>query len=605
MPFLTGCTTIKVPAEFVYKEVETRNFTLASRQKVTNPAAPYKIYIEGDGYAFNARGKATQDQTPRGTLVRELAFGDDSPNVIYFARPCQYIKSPICSKRHWTTARFALEVINAEYEAIKNIADNNPVKTPDYANMSLRDELQTRFDLDELNNLQQKYGVQQTSALKSQITASSPQSSYVQPISSQQPNSQPSTWDNTLRKAEQLTTAALDGLSLGWTDELEGAASAVGYGLASLNPQWDKTNESFWDAMKRGYVKGRDNRRQVLAQGLQENPTTTTINPFYYGEMKTKREIIKHVYPTLISQELWEQCQKQKALNNHNGAELKYSQKPFVLRGLITCGRTGRVCPCEDQLRRKYYSWVVCYTKTGQRRYIPEQDVLSAIETVLNRIKIPDSLINPLYEEIKNAEISEKQYCQQEIGKLRQEQEKLKAKLDNLFDLRLDGELGRETFETKRNEIQLKIDRMGRKIKTYEKTGNAFTSTILDLINLASQAGRVFAKSDNLELKHLLLKFVFKEMILTEGELTYELNFPFSEFEKAYFYEKRSQFFQGSQDEENQGFEDNKTDENAKSFGPKIALKNQRVASKNATLLQSGCPICTMFEKISLIYKYF
>lgn len=277
MPFLTGCTTIKVPAEFVYKEVETRNFTLASWQKVTNPAAPYKIYIEGDGYAFNARGKATQDQTPRGTLVRELAFGDDSPNVIYFARPYQYIKSPICSKRHWTTARFALEVINAEYEAIKNIADNNPVKTPDYANMSLRDELQTRFNLDELNNLQQKYGVQQTSALKSQITASSPQSSYVQPISSQQPNSQPSTWDNTLRKAEQLTTAALDGLSLGWTDELEGAASAVGYGLASLNPQWDKTNESFWDAMKRGYVKGRDNRRQVLAQGLQENPTTTTI----------------------------------------------------------------------------------------------------------------------------------------------------------------------------------------------------------------------------------------------------------------------------------------------------------------------------------------
>ena len=77
-------------------------------------------------------------------------------------------------------------------------------------------------------------------------------------------------------------------------------------------------------------------------------------------------------------------------------------------------------------------------------------------------------------------------------------------------------------------------------------------------------------------------------MILTEGELTYELNFPFSEFEKAYFYEKRSQFFQGSQDEENQGFEDNKTDENAKSFGPKIALKNQRVALKNATLLQSG-----------------
>ena len=126
----TGYTTIKVPADFVYKEVETRNFTLASRQKVTNPAAPYKIYIEGNGYAFNARGKATQDPTPRGTLVRELAFGDNSPNVIYLARPCQYVKSPICSKRHWTTARFAPEVINAEYEAIKNIVGNNDKVMP-------------------------------------------------------------------------------------------------------------------------------------------------------------------------------------------------------------------------------------------------------------------------------------------------------------------------------------------------------------------------------------------------------------------------------------------------------------------------------------------
>ena len=125
--FLAGCSTITVPADFVYKEIETRDFTIATWQKVTNPAAPYKIYIEGDGYAFNAHVRATQNPTPRGTLVRELVFGDNSPNVIYLARPCQYVKSPICSKRHWTTARFAPEVINAEYEAIKNIVANNPV----------------------------------------------------------------------------------------------------------------------------------------------------------------------------------------------------------------------------------------------------------------------------------------------------------------------------------------------------------------------------------------------------------------------------------------------------------------------------------------------
>ena len=125
--FLGGCATIKAPADFVYKEIPTRNFTLASWQKITEPSGVYKIYIEGDGYAFNAHGRATQDPTPRGTLVRELAFGDSSTNVIYLARPCQYVKSPICSKRHWTTARFAPEIINAEYEAIKQIVGDNPV----------------------------------------------------------------------------------------------------------------------------------------------------------------------------------------------------------------------------------------------------------------------------------------------------------------------------------------------------------------------------------------------------------------------------------------------------------------------------------------------
>ena len=125
--FVAGCTAIKAPTDFVYKEIPTRDFTLASWQKITEPSGTYKIYIEGDGYAFNAHGRATQDPTPKGILMRELAFGDDSPNVVYLARPCQYIKSPICSKRHWTTARFAPEVINAEYEAIKNIAGDNPV----------------------------------------------------------------------------------------------------------------------------------------------------------------------------------------------------------------------------------------------------------------------------------------------------------------------------------------------------------------------------------------------------------------------------------------------------------------------------------------------
>ena len=121
--WVAGCAhTLSVPAEFVYAEIKTSAFTLASWQKITDKNAPYKIYIEGDGHAFNSHGRPTNNPIPKGTLVRELAFGDNSPNVVYLARPCQYVKSDICAQRHWTTARFAPEVINSEYEAVKQIA---------------------------------------------------------------------------------------------------------------------------------------------------------------------------------------------------------------------------------------------------------------------------------------------------------------------------------------------------------------------------------------------------------------------------------------------------------------------------------------------------
>ena len=80
-----GCSGIKVPDDFAYKEIETRDFKLASWQKISEPDGVYKFYIEGDGHAFDSRGRPTADPTPQGTMLRELAFGDPSPNVIYLA----------------------------------------------------------------------------------------------------------------------------------------------------------------------------------------------------------------------------------------------------------------------------------------------------------------------------------------------------------------------------------------------------------------------------------------------------------------------------------------------------------------------------------------
>ena len=124
---LFGCTTLQVPDDFTYAEVQTPSFDFATWQKISAKSAPYKVYIEGDGFAFNAHGQPTSDPTPRNTLVRELAFGDQHPNVIYMARACQFMQRKLCAQKYWTTARFAPEVIDAQADALKQIVGSAPV----------------------------------------------------------------------------------------------------------------------------------------------------------------------------------------------------------------------------------------------------------------------------------------------------------------------------------------------------------------------------------------------------------------------------------------------------------------------------------------------
>ncbi|MFR8207310.1 MAG: recombinase family protein [Alphaproteobacteria bacterium] len=312
-------------------------------------------------------------------------------------------------------------------------------------------------------------------------------------------------------------------------------------------------------------------------------------NPFYYGEMKTKRGLMPHIYKPLVNKELWDMCQAQKAIRA--GQFLRTSDKNLLYRGLIICGVTNRQCPCE--LKKDVFSYVACWRKDKTRIYIREEEFTKQIRSILNRIKLPDCIVIELQKELKTAKASERKFCTEEIARLKTEQTRLKQKMDVLFDMRLDGELDRETFDLKRNELQVKITRLNNKIVAHEKADNSFDETILGLLDIATQAGYIFEKSSNVDLKRLLLKFVFENITLTEGQISYKLRFPFNEFanlttpkkNKPTSYEPTPNLINLSVRANN--------NQNVQSgymnfCEPRFTDKNQGVTSKNATPLQSG-----------------
>lgn len=124
--FLNSCASLEKaqPPEYKYIPVKTEDYILASLQKITKPKAPIKIYIEGDGIAYDKRGNPSGDPTPKSRFLRDIAFADPYENVVYLARPGQFIKIPGGNRRTWTDERYSQKTINNLTQAIKTISQD-------------------------------------------------------------------------------------------------------------------------------------------------------------------------------------------------------------------------------------------------------------------------------------------------------------------------------------------------------------------------------------------------------------------------------------------------------------------------------------------------
>lgn len=117
--FLSACVSLPEPEGFAFQKIETKTFPLASWARIGQEGKPVRVYIEGDGLAWLNSYTPSVDPTPSDLMVLELVKKDPSANVIYLARPCQFVSSNECRVYYWTNGRFDPKVIEAETEAIR------------------------------------------------------------------------------------------------------------------------------------------------------------------------------------------------------------------------------------------------------------------------------------------------------------------------------------------------------------------------------------------------------------------------------------------------------------------------------------------------------
>ncbi len=82
------------------------------------------VYLEGDGRAWKSRSRLSADPTPRAPIGLRLAEADSEADVLYIARPCQYLLRRAlrkCDPAFWSSHRYADSVVAALNAAVDRI----------------------------------------------------------------------------------------------------------------------------------------------------------------------------------------------------------------------------------------------------------------------------------------------------------------------------------------------------------------------------------------------------------------------------------------------------------------------------------------------------
>ena len=120
---------IAADSGLIRDNLQTDSFTVASWSRITPPVNSLRVYIEGDGFAWKSRTQPSNNPTPHNPVALKLAASDKNANVLYLARPCQYLPSPLpppCQVNWWTNDRFAPAVIDAMNDALEQVVQRYP-----------------------------------------------------------------------------------------------------------------------------------------------------------------------------------------------------------------------------------------------------------------------------------------------------------------------------------------------------------------------------------------------------------------------------------------------------------------------------------------------
>src|SRR3989339_1675257 len=262
---------------------------------------------------------------------------------------------------------------------------------------------------------------------------------------------------------------------------------------------------SFW-----GVVSGTE--KPICKATLQRMLT----NPVYLGIIKHNGETYEGGFPAIVSRATFEAVQKVLKQRARPRKSKKRHNFPFI--GLLSCGE------CKASITAQFahgnggtYRYYRCTKRLGPcgQKYLREDQLAEQLKDQLQKVALPDDWAEKMLAKVN---ILEKETSQSNHSFAQNLQEKIKEteiKLDRLVNTFLEGNLEKEIYLQKKDElIKTKTD-LNSKKSDFGRKGSYWIEPLRNFINTAQHCGKLALSNDFYEIKSLAEKIGTNRRLLS------------------------------------------------------------------------------------------
>ena len=226
----------------------------------------------------------------------------------------------------------------------------------------------------------------------------------------------------------------------------------------------------------------------------------------------------------LVAKQVWERVQE--ILDGRHAKKHRKVTHDFAFSGLIKCGHCG--CSMVGELKKGRYIYYHCTGYRGRciEPYTREEVLKQQFASRLRELVVPPPVLQWLQAEITASDLTQRAAREQALRHHHSELERIKARLEVLYEDRLDGRIDAATYDQKATSMWEQQERSRKKIRDAESAALPALSEVVDLMGLASKAAELFLEQTGVE-QRKFLRLLLEEASWSGGELRMSLREPF------------------------------------------------------------------------------